>query len=252
MIEETNNNKLQNQFKKKGWIKIEKIFPQKEIKNINQKVENFLNKNFKKYNDRYINFTNQKKAFNDINSFHKLDDCLEIKRLSKKKIIEKIVKNLLDLKKIKLRQSEFFAKPKKKGLPVPDHQDNFYWNIVKGNALTIWIALSKSNNINGAIHYYEGSHKYGILKHTPSYSKGTSQKIKNQKFLKKFKKVTPHLNKGDVLIHHSLIVHGSKPNKSNMPRKGITFQFIDKNAKLDQRNLKKYENSLYKQIDKRK
>ena len=37
-----------------------------------------------------------------------------------------------------------------------------------------------------------------------------------------------------------------------MPRKGITFQFIDKNAKLDQRNLKKYENSLYKQIDKRK
>ena len=47
MIEKTNNYKLQNQFKKKGWIKIEKIFPQKEIKNINQKVENFLNKNFK-------------------------------------------------------------------------------------------------------------------------------------------------------------------------------------------------------------
>ena len=26
MIEETNNYKLQNQFKKKGWIKIEKFF----------------------------------------------------------------------------------------------------------------------------------------------------------------------------------------------------------------------------------
>ena len=66
-----------------------KNFSSKEIKNINQKVENFLNKNFKKYNDRYINFTNQKKAFNDINSFHKLDDCLEIKRLSKKKLSKK-------------------------------------------------------------------------------------------------------------------------------------------------------------------
>ena len=252
MIEEIKYNKLQNQFRKKGWVKIEKIFPQKEINYINQKVDNFLVKNFKKYNKRYINFTNQKKIFKDINSFHKLDDCLEIKKLSKKNIIEKIVKNLLELKKIKLRQSEFFAKPKKKGLFVPDHQDNFYWNIRKGNALTIWIALSKSNIVNGAIHYYEGSHKHGILQHTASYSKGSSQKIKNKKFLKKFKKVTPYLNKGDALIHHSLIVHGSKPNKSNISRKGITFQFIDKNAKLDQKNLKKYEKSLYKQIDKRK
>lgn len=252
MIKDIHYNNLQSQFKKNGWIKIEKVFSQKEINFINRKVENFLIKNFKKYNERLINFTNQKKIFNHINSFHKLDDCLEIKQLSKKKFIEKIVKKLLDIKKIKLRQSEFFAKPKKIGLPVPDHQDNFYWNIVKGNALTIWIALSKSNNDNGAIHYYEGSHKYGILKHIPSYSKGSSQKIKNQKILKKFKKVTPNLNKGDALIHHSLIVHGSKPNKSKFSRKGITFQFIDKKAKIDQRNLKKYENSLYKQIDKRK
>ena len=68
---------------------------------------------------------------------------MEVKKLSKKKIIKSHVNALLNTKKIKLRQSEYFAKPKGSGLPVPNHQDNFYWNVVGGNALTVWIALSK-------------------------------------------------------------------------------------------------------------
>ena len=246
-----NQNKIYNHFKEKGWVKIEKFISEKKINNIKKNIETFLKSNLNNYNSRYINFVNNNKKFSNINSFHKLDDCKQIKKLSKNKKIINMVNNLLKTNKIKLRQSEYFAKPKKTGLKVPDHQDNYYWNILGGNALTIWIAITKSEINNGSIHYYEGSHKNGILKHKASYSKGSSQTIKNTKLMKMFKKVSPNLNKGDAIIHHSLIVHGSLANKSNLSRRGLTFQFKEKNAKIDSKNMKKYEKALLNQIKQR-
>ena len=89
---------------------------------------------------------------------------------------------------------------------------------------------------NGGVYYYCGSHKKGIYDHKPSYEKGTSQKISNIKKLKNFKKLTPKLNVGDALIHHCLVVHGSNKNKSNISRRGLTFQFKDKNSNYDKKN----------------
>ena len=62
------------------------------------------------------------------------------------------------------------------------------------NALTVWLALDETNEKNGGVFYYDGSHKYGILEHVPSYAKGSSQKIKNNKALKKYKISTPKPN----------------------------------------------------------
>ena len=81
--------------------------------------------------------------------------------------------------------------------------------------------------------------------------KGTSQTIKDRKFLKKFLKLYPSLKMGDALIHHSLIVHGSKENKSNNSRRGVTFQYITKKAKVNMNKKKKYEKKLFEQIKKR-
>ena len=64
------------------------------------------------------------------------------------------------------------------------------------------------------------------------------------------KKETPKLNPGDALLHHCLIVHGSEKNSSSKSRRGLTFQFMDKKSKIDQRMKKKYENSLKSQLKK--
>ena len=239
------------EFKKNGWIKIENFLQPKQISNIKKQVENFLKKNYDKYESRHINFASNKKKLRDINSFHKLDDCKWINKFSKNKKIAQITKKLLNTNLFKLRQAEYFAKPKKIGLAAPDHQDNFFWNLNNSNAITIWIALTKSDYNNGGIHYYNSSHKYGILDHKKSFMKGTSQTIKNKNFLKKFIKVCPSLKKGDVLIHHSLIVHGSEENKSNFSRRGITFQFMLKNTKVDKQKKLEYEKKLFQQIKNR-
>ena len=73
--------------------------------------------------------------------------------------------------------------------------------------------------------------------------------IKNLSSLKRFKKITPSLKTGDILIHHALVVHGSKKNISNRPRKGLTFQFKDKNTDYIKSAIKIYEKSLRKQIE---
>ena len=89
--------------------------------------------------------------------------------------------------------SELFAKPAQKGLPSPIHQDNFYWCVKGGNALTVWIALDDVTSANGGIQYYNESQKLGVVKHEPSYAKGSSQKVSNLEKYNNFKKVCPRL-----------------------------------------------------------
>ena len=75
-----------------------------------------------------------------------------------------------------------------------------------------------------------------------------NKKISDIKFLKKFNISYPELEPGDVIVHHSLVVHGSSKNISNKSRRGWTIQFKDKNASYDLDHIKAYEKSLNSQI----
>ena len=242
-------NQMIEQYNNDGWIIIKNFFSKKEVKNAKIKIENFLKKNYKNYKGRDINFVGNEKKYSRINTFHKLHDSKWVKNLARQNKIKKTVQSLLNTKTLQLRASELFAKPKNFGLKVPIHQDNYYWNVIGGKALTIWIALSPSSKKNGGIFYFNESHKKGIFPHKPSYAKGSSQTIKNLRSLKKFKKVFPKLEVGDALIHSCLVVHGSHKNKSNTSRKGLTFQFKSKKSKYNLSLIKQYEKKLQEQID---
>lgn len=240
-----------NFFKKNGWVIEKNVFTLIEVENIKKQLEKFLKKNIKNYKGRDINFFNDKLEFENINSFHKMDDCKYIKKLALSSKIYEISKKYLNSNKPDLRACEFFAKPKINGLAAPIHQDNYYWCVNDANALTIWLALDDTREKNGAVYFYNGSHKGGILDHTESFAKGSSQKIKNINDIKDYKVVTPKLNVGDCIIHHSLTVHGSKENKSDKNRRGLTFQFKSDKSYYDENLKLKYEKSLNSQISNR-
>ena len=67
-----------------------------------------------------------------------------IKNLANQKELKKLIKKFLKSDP-ELRACEYFAKPKRKGLPAPIHQDNYYWNVANNKGLTMWIALCPSN-----------------------------------------------------------------------------------------------------------
>ena len=239
------------EYQNKGFVVIKNLVSKSEAKALEKKTLSFLKKTIKKYKGRDINFASKKRSLNKLHSFHRLHDSSEIVKFSKNNKISTIAKTLIKTKKLELRASEFFAKPKKVGLNTPPHQDNYFWNVKFNKGLTIWIALSKSSKKNGGVYYYCGSHKKGIIKHTPSFAKGTSQKIQDLKKLKRFKKSLPNLDIGDALVHHCLVVHGSYKNLSNYSRRGLTFQFKDKNVQYDNKKIKNYEKQLNFQIQKR-
>lgn len=243
-----NLNKKFLEFKNIGWVKFEKFLTKKQVNYYKNKINSSLKKNHKKYNGRDINYASDKVKLNQINSFHKMHDFKWVKKFSKSKKINHLAKIFLKGSKPELRASEVFFKPKKHGLKAPIHQDNFYWKVKDANAFTIWISLNKSDKKNGGVFYFDESHKGGLLDHVESFSKGSSQKVKNEKKLKKYKLSFPNLNPGDALMHHCLTVHGSKKNRSNKDRKGWTFQFKDKNCPYDMLSISKYEKSLNKQL----
>lgn len=241
---------LKSHYNEKGWVVYKQLFSTNQINKINAIIDDFLKKKIKSINklSRTINFINDdEKKLKNINSFHELAESEEIKNYAQMKKIINIAKAFLKSDP-EFRGCELFAKPALIGLPSPIHQDNYYWAVKGANALTIWIALNISNKKNGCVYYYNGSHKYGTLKHQPSFAKGSSQKISDINFLQKFKISYPELKPGDALIHHSQVIHGSMKNISKNNRRGWTIQFKDKNASYDFEQIKKYEKSLNDQI----
>ncbi len=236
-------------FEKNGFIIIRNFFSKQTMDSINKKLDNFILKESLKIKNRnkLTNFIDKK----TINSFHKMDNLSYVKNIKKNKKLINIIENLFSEKIVDMG-SELFAKPSRKGLASPYHQDNFYFCLNNAKAVTVWIALEKANKLNGGVEYFVGSHKGKLLKHIPSYAPGSSQKVKNLDILKKYKKKIPELNKGDCMIHHSMIVHGSGINKSSRSRKGLTVRFKAKSSKIDKVRQKTYWKSLSKQVIERK
>ena len=210
-----------------------------DLEKVKLKVEKKHNQFYHKTNDNKFN------TIHNIQKFHKNGKIIE---LSKNKNIKKLCDLIIE-KKTKVRNIEFFLKPKKSGMASPFHQDNYYWNILNAEAVNVWIACSKAFKKNGGVCYLRGSHKLGTINHEISNMKGSSQKI-NDSVIKnlKFKKIFPKLNPGDCLIHHPEVIHGSYKNMSNTDRIGFVVSYASTTHKLDKKKLKIYKSKMKKNL----
>ena len=153
-------------------------------------------------------------------------------------------------KDFKMRNIEFFLKPQKTGMASPMHQDNFYWNLKDSRGLNVWVALNDSNKSNGGVKYLKGSHRNGVYSHEISCAKGTSQKIpkKTLKYLK-HKSIIPFLKKGDYIIHHCEVIHGSEKNNSKNDRIGLAVSFQNKYEKINNLKMNIYKRKLKQNME---
>lgn len=235
-------------FYDKGFVVAKKVFSKKEIQSIFSQINSIKKKSIKVKNPN-MHFTSDNKlnTIHDINKYVKSGPMIN---LSKSKKMLNIVENILG-EKAKVRNIEFFLKPKKSGMASPFHQDNYYWNIINSEAVNVWIACSKAYKKNGGICYLKGSHKLGTINHEISNMKGSSQKINNNLIKKlKFKKIFPKLDPGDCLIHHPEVIHGSYKNISNIDRIGFVVSYASKKHKLDTEKLKSYKNKMNENLKK--
>ena len=115
---------------------------------------------------------------------------------------------------------------------VSYHQDAKYIGLEPHNWVTAWIAITDSNEINGCMKMWPGSHA-DLKEHEQKFNQGNlltrGQTIKNVPE----DQVKPiELKAGQMSLHHPRIIHGSGINKSDDKRIGFVVQsYIGTNVK---------------------
>ena len=126
----------------------------------------------------------------------------------------------------------FIKNPNEKGF-VSYHQDAKYIGLEPHNWVTAWVAITNSNEHNGCMRMWSGSHKDNLKQHDQRFDKGNlltrGQTIKDVPETE----TTPLiLSAGQMSLHHPTVVHGSDLNKSDDRRIGFVIQsYIGTNVK---------------------
>ena len=126
----------------------------------------------------------------------------------------------------------FIKNPKEKGF-VSYHQDAKYIGLEPYNWVTAWVAITDSNEQNGCMRMWSGSHKDNLKDHDQKFNKGnllTRGQTVNDVPEHETKALI--LSAGQMSLHHPKTVHGSGLNKSNDRRIGFVIQsYIGSNVK---------------------
>ena len=118
----------------------------------------------------------------------------------------------------------FIKDPDKKGF-VSFHQDAKYIGFEPHNWVTAWLAITDSNEENGCMRMYSGTHKEDLKVHNEKFNDGNlltrGQTVENVPI----EKTEPVILKaGQMSLHHPKIVHGSGINRSDKRRIGFAIQ----------------------------
>jgi ectoine hydroxylase-related dioxygenase (phytanoyl-CoA dioxygenase family) len=121
-----------------------------------------------------------------------------------------------------------FYKPPRDTSYASWHQDSVYsgWHLTP--SVSAWIALTVSGPENGCMRVIPGSHKQGLLEHDnvqdPNMLNRRGERL--QMDVDESQAVDVVLKPGEMSLHHTNIVHGSKPNTSDGPRIGFIVRFV--------------------------
>ena len=118
----------------------------------------------------------------------------------------------------------FIKNPNEKGF-VSFHQDAKYIGLEPHNWVTAWVAVTDTNEENGCMRMWKGSHKAKIKRHDQR-SDGNNlltrgQTVENVPINKTIPVI---LKAGQMSLHHPKIVHGSGLNKGKDRRIGFVIQ----------------------------
>lgn len=135
---------------------------------------------------------------------------------------------LLDTPRLRFWHDQVFWKPPLHPGVVPYHQDYSYWTRTGPPAhLTMYISLDDTGPENGCLEYVPGSQAWGLL---PTQDFGgdldalRASLSDEQRAL--FRPEPVRLKAGQASIHHSHLVHGSRANTSDRPRRAVVLNYM--------------------------
>ena len=120
-----------------------------------------------------------------------------------------------------------FYKPPRDSSYVSWHQDSVYsgWHLTP--TTSAWIALTASRQRNGCMRVIPGSHNRGVVAHS-TLQDGANLLRRGERVesVDESEAVDVLLEPGQMSLHQSTIIHGSKSNVSEEPRIGFIVRFV--------------------------
>jgi len=127
---------------------------------------------------------------------------------------------------VRFWHDQLFCKPPHHGGVVAWHQDYSYWTRTQPMAhLTCWIGLDDADEDNGCVLYVPGSHQWDLLEITglAGDMNAIRDVLDDQQWEAMQHPVAAKLKKGEATFHHPLMVHGSRENRTERPRRATVI-----------------------------
>jgi ectoine hydroxylase-related dioxygenase (phytanoyl-CoA dioxygenase family) len=126
---------------------------------------------------------------------------------------------------VRFWHDQLFCKPAQHGGVVAWHQDYSYWTRTRPMAhLTCWIALDDADQENGCLQYIPGSHCWNLLPVTGlAGDMEAIREVLSDDQWAAFKPAAIELKKGEAAFHHPLLIHGSRENRTDRPRRATVI-----------------------------
>jgi len=127
-----------------------------------------------------------------------------------------------------VHSSTVFAKPPRSAGFISWHQDGHYLGLDPPLWISAWVALCDSNATNGAMRVIPGSHRAGALPHVerPDPDNILRRGLSVDMPIDEAAAIDVELKAGEMSLHHFHLVHGSNPNRADMPRIGFAIRYI--------------------------
>ena len=120
-----------------------------------------------------------------------------------------------------LYYNQVVIKPPEEGLHFGWHQDSGYTVTEPLEYMTCWTAISRTDVENGCIWIIPGSHKRGLIEHCwNERDRSTDAVLDNEEGA-----IPVEMQRGQVAVFSSLMLHRSGPNVSSETRKGYVPQY---------------------------
>jgi phytanoyl-CoA hydroxylase len=124
-----------------------------------------------------------------------------------------------------LFRSTLMLKPAFHGSAHGLHQDSAYWPMDPPTLVTVSIALSDATPENGCIQVIPKSHLWG-MQEWGDIARDQDAELTERKDVDLSNQIEVPLEAGDALLFHSLLVHGSGPNRSANPRHTALYAYF--------------------------
>ncbi|GAA3205406.1 hypothetical protein GCM10010532_027030 [Dactylosporangium siamense] len=164
-----------------------------------------------------------------------------IARILRKPLIGAVAARLAKADEIRVFQSTLIYKPPIVGEPsnvVPWHFDRHYWSpCTSENMLTAFIPFHDCGEEMGTITMVDGSHRWEEILRDDTTTKHFAERDRNDLEVMlaenaaynhvEVVKVPMVIPKGHMSFHHCRTYHGSGPNRSDKPRRAVSFHLQD-------------------------